>query len=128
MESHIKVARAHRALSWLYGFVAALCVFVVIASIQRGASTPVLAPLFVMLIIILGIATLHYVTAKGARDLKPWANTTSRVIAILMLFGFPVGTLIGIYLLSNSDWRVTPKRTGSLADAWPAETETAGGS
>ncbi len=44
----------------------------------------------------------HHLTAKGARDKKPWARVSSIAISIFMLIGFPVGTLIGIYLLSNT--------------------------
>jgi hypothetical protein len=51
-----------------------------------------------------GLFLLHYLTARGAKESKPWARTSSMVISVLLLFGFPLGTLVGIYLLSNT-WR-----------------------
>jgi NADH:ubiquinone oxidoreductase subunit 6 (subunit J) len=97
MEKHIKVARVHRALSWLYGLVTVLFLG---ASLMSG-NTPPLAVLF-FLIIFGGIFALHHFTAIGAREAKPWARKTSIGIALLMIIGFPLGTLIAIYLLINT--------------------------
>jgi hypothetical protein len=59
--------------------------------------------------IVFGIVFLaHFITAKGARQSKPWARTASIVISVLLLLGFPVGTLIGIYLLANT-WSPWPQ-------------------
>ena len=99
MERNIKVARAHRALSWLYA--ALLVVFVAIGILQPDAKASSIAfPLIVFGIVFLA----HYITARGARQSKPWARTASIVISVLLLVGFPVGTLIGIYLLANT-WK-----------------------
>lgn len=98
MEKHIKVARAHRAISWLY----AVCTLMFLAIfLLPGKSVPPLAFVFVGLFFG-GLFALHHFTAKGAFDKKPWARNTSRGIAVFMLLGFPIGTLIGIYLLVNS--------------------------
>ena len=100
MERNIKLFRAHRALSWLYlVMLATIGVAVLIAATHSHEwSLAAAAPLFVML----GLFFLHHYTAKGAREGKPWARTMSIVISILLLFGFPVGTLIGVYLLANT--------------------------
>jgi hypothetical protein len=99
MERNIKVARAHRALSWLYlVIIASIVVLMFLRSggIDLGGVVP--------LVIMSAIFLAHHVTAKGARQSKPWARTSSIVISVLLLIGFPIGTLIGIYLLSNT-WR-----------------------
>lgn len=98
MEKHIKVARAHRAISWLYAFCTLIFLAIFLVS---GKSVPSLALVFIGLFFG-GLFALHHFTAKGAFDKKPWARNTSRGIAVLMLFGFPVGTVIGTYLLVNS--------------------------
>lgn len=102
MEKHIKVARVHRALSWFYGLITLLLLTLLLTS---GHEISPLGFGFI-LAIFGGIFALHHFTAQGARDTKPWARKTSIGIALFMLPGFPIGTLIGIYLLRNTrgDW------------------------
>ncbi len=99
MERNIKVARAHRAISWLYLVIIAMIV-VLMVSRPNEIDLAVIAPLIIMSAIFLA----HHITARGARQSKPWARTSSIIISVLLLVGFPIGTLIGIYLLSNT-WR-----------------------
>ena len=98
MDNNIKVARAHRALSWLYGLCVVL--FSLVFFLPGKEHAP--AASYFILIFFGCLFALHHFTAKGARERKHWARNTSRGIAIFMLLGFPVGTLIGIYLLFNS--------------------------
>lgn len=100
MEANIKVFRAHRALSWLYLFLLAAMGFVAF----KLRADPEVGMLYLYLVLLAGVFLAHHVTARGARDGKSWARTSSTVIACLMLLGFPVGTIIGIYLLVNT-WR-----------------------
>jgi hypothetical protein len=113
MERHIKVARVHRALSWFYGLITLLLLVLLLTS---GHESP---PLGVVYILSLfgGIFALHHFTAKGARETKPWARKTSIGIALLMLLGFPLGTLIGVYLLRNTwgNWEKEPDIAESMA-------------
>ena len=129
MEKRIKAARAHRALSWLCGLLA---IGMPLEQLSRdtspGVSGASLMPSLVMFLFFFGLAILNHFTAKGARDLKPWPRTASRVIGFFMLLGIPFGTLVGIYLLVNNDWRAPQKHGGSLADAWPVQTKTTSGS
>lgn len=99
MERHIKVARAHRALSWLYLVIIALLVVLMVS--QPDAIGPAtVGPLILMSALFLA----HHMTARGARQSRPWARRCSIVISVLLLLGFPIGTLIGVYLLCNT-WR-----------------------
>lgn len=50
------------------------------------------APLFAM----------HYFGSIGARGGKAWGRTLSRILGIMLLFGIPIGTAIGVYLLSQT--------------------------
>lgn len=50
---------------------------------------------------ILPIAILRWYAARGALG-KQWGRTTSRIIAVLMIFGVPIGTLIAIYIFSQT--------------------------
>lgn len=97
MDSNIKVFRAHRALSWLYALLAALCMFLLLQGVASSVIYFMLAGASVLFF-------AHYFTAKGARERKPWARVSSIIIALVMLLAFPLGTLIGVYLLANT-WR-----------------------
>ena len=90
----------HRALSWLYLLTLALFfVMAVIAPELLGQS----AYLF-LVALFCGLFFAHHLTAKGARESKPWARTSSMAISVLLFFGFPIGTVISIYLLANT-WK-----------------------
>ena len=101
MERHNRVARIHRVLSWIYGLLIVLFLAAHAVSSKKGSISVI-----VFILVLLGcLFALHYFTSKGARDKKNWARNISRGIAFLMLTAVPIGTLIGIYLLSNS-WDV----------------------
>jgi len=78
--------RAHRLL---YVFFA--CLAAVVAIKGMGLCIPNLS-----------IAVIHYFAAEGTRDGKYWGKILSRIIATIMLLGFPIGTVIGIYLLMQT--------------------------
>ena len=99
MERNIKVYRAHRAISWLY--LLCISLFALMAFMSPDVS---LASMAFPLALFTAVFLAHHITAKGAKQSKPWARTSSIVISVLLLLGFPVGTLIGIYLLANT-WR-----------------------
>jgi len=54
---------------------------------------------FVVGPIYLVLGALSLVLARGIRQLKPWARTTSIVLSAIGLLGFPIGTLINGYIL-----------------------------
>jgi hypothetical protein len=127
MENNIKVARVHRMLSCLYGVIAAICLLGTATEVWHGRQGDWVLGL-VAFLFFFGLAALHHFTSNGAWDAKPWANTTSMVIAALMLFGFPIGTFIGVYLLTHSRWHSTPKYSGDLTAGWPVQPDAGDGS
>jgi hypothetical protein len=101
MEKNEKVARVHRALSWLYAIIAILVIVAGVLSHEKGAAGGIVF----MLLFMGAFFLLHRATAAAAMECKPWARTVSFIIALLMLPGIPLGTMIGIYLLINlSGW------------------------
>ncbi|ADE11783.1 hypothetical protein [Sideroxydans lithotrophicus] len=98
MERHLIVARIHRGLSWFYGL---LTLLFIIATVMSEHEISPLASIYFM-IIFGGMFALHFFTSRGASHTKNWARKTSIGIALLMLLGFPVGTVIGVYLLMNT--------------------------
>ncbi|MFZ6640098.1 hypothetical protein ACO0LL_10185 [Undibacterium sp. TC4M20W] len=96
-------ARVHRWLSYLYGaiLVFALLYFVFGSSVIKVADVLPSVLFFCVLV------AIHFFTSVGAQKKEPWARGASIVLGILMLFGFPIGTILGIVLLSNSNWNET---------------------
>ncbi|WP_428740106.1 hypothetical protein, partial [Sulfurimonas sp.] len=41
---------------------------------------------------------LHF-TSKGLLKQKKWARIVTIILGVLMLFGFPVGTIVGVLLI-----------------------------
>jgi hypothetical protein len=112
MEPQEKVFRAHRAFGFLYGLLSALVLLGLVALVVDGKSDigKVLPGLLIPLVFLGGLSALHLMAARGARQGRQWARTMSRVIAAFMLLGFPIGTLIAIYLFLNTSkpWNVAP--------------------
>ena len=109
MDSRTKVFRAHRALAWFYAFLGVgISAAVILGSRGNTNIGALLVPL-----IFAAIFSVHYFTARACRDGKPGGRVASIVIACLMLVGFPLGTLIGIYLLANTwrPWTTSPTPT-----------------
>lgn len=100
MENNMKVSRAHRALSILY----ALLLVVILLFLYVGPAGTDISLEFISF----GIAYamfpvgIHYLLYRGAKSNKKWSCIGTRVVGVLMLLGFPIGTIIGIYLLVNS--------------------------
>src|SRR5262250_1761023 len=49
-------------------------------------------------LVFLPIGALHWYAANGARDGKMLGKVISRIIGALWLVGFPIGTVLGIYV------------------------------
>jgi len=96
MESNKKTERIHRGMGLLYGLTSTI--FVLFAFILPEE----LKAMIFGAVLFIGLSVLHYVTARGAKNAKNWARRISQIIAIPMLFGFPIGTIIGGALIVNS--------------------------
>ena len=101
MEKNMKIARAHRALAFLYG----LCALVFGIYVLFDGVSPMFLSTSALLVL---LVVLHIAVGRGARARKPWARIASIVIGVLMLLGFPIGTLIGLYLIVNAVPRWAP--------------------
>lgn len=102
MEAHLKVYRAHRALSLLYGLL--LLAFLALAL----SADPVDVSMLAFGLIVGGaVLAAHVFAARGAKAGNPSTRMLSTAIAVLMLLGFPIGTLIGLYILVYT-WKPWP--------------------
>ncbi len=107
MPPNIKVYRVHRLLAVLYGLLMLGCALAVFFGTRgAGMSTAASAGSITPILLFFGaIAAAHYYTGQACRKGKSGGRAASTVIACFMLLGFPIGTLIGAYLLyNNSGW------------------------
>lgn len=67
-----------------------------------------------LLVAFLGLlfAILLYFTSNGLMNQKKWARISTVIIGIFMLFGFPIGTVIGVILIYG------------VTKGWPVEMQT----
>ncbi len=100
MENNIKVAWVHRVLSWLYAVICILLATAAVVYAGPDLDVGAFAWIFAMFG---GMFALHHFTAKGAREKKTWARGVSSAVGILLLAAFPIGTVIGFYLLVNAN-------------------------
>ncbi len=98
-EEHIKHEASIRSIGILYylsGGMLGIAAIVVVAGLSMtglAKSGPFIGVLY------LGFGALFIVTGRGIRKLRPWARTTSIVLAAIGLLGFPLGTLLNGYIL-----------------------------
>lgn len=103
-----KLYRFHKILAIAYGIGTALFV------VPLAFSGDHTAPFF-----FLGIggppALIHAVAAAGAHRGMRWGRNLSRVVGVFLLFGFPLGTAMGIYILSKTSdkWQSATAAPGS---------------
>jgi hypothetical protein len=100
MKNSEKVFRAHRAIAWFYAVIGLTFTGFALFGGEHRLTGEFIAPM----VVFGAIFSAHYFTARACRAEKPGGRIASIVIACLLLLAFPVGTLIGVYLLSNT-WR-----------------------
>lgn len=100
--------RVHRIFSFAFFGFAILLLAISVSLQDQDALSLALTGLFFMAF---GVA--HWYGAKGAREGKAYGRFLSRVFGMLWLIGFPITTLLGIYVLSRagSSWKEPPLLT-----------------
>lgn len=96
MDPRTKVFRVHRALAWAH-LLLGICVSFVFGSKDLESMIDTAVPLMSISAFLFSI---HFYTARACRNGDPSGKIASMAIACLLLFAFPIGTLIGLYLIS----------------------------
>ena len=104
----------HRTRAWIYGVLGALgvalCVFV-------GREATGVA---VGIVLVVGVVVgLHVLLSVGARNRNEVAKFGSVIVGVLMLLGFPIGTIVGGMLIYNGVQNWPPKRDVVAGPAGP---------
>ncbi len=103
-------ANIHRVIAWIYGVIGAIIALVAAVSGGKG-------PALVVAIIVGAIVLLHAALAAGARNRNEVAKFGSVAVGVLMLFGFPIGTIVGGFLIYNGVQNWPPRRDVTDAPA-----------
>jgi energy-coupling factor transporter transmembrane protein EcfT len=61
--------------------------------------------IFILAALLLALAAAHWYAAKGSRLGRPYGRRVSRVIGFMWLLGFPIGTILAIYVFVNTGKR-----------------------
>ena len=119
MDGNIKAWRAHRALAWLYAFV----LIGLGAYLYLYPGAPPVHNLFTYATPLPLLLVFHALCARASRLSRPWARIASLVSGFLLLVAFPIGTIVGIYLIAAS-WQPWPEpftHAGAPIGGWPKD-------
>lgn len=97
------LVRMHLGIAVCY-----LCVFLFIVYAVVTRSTSSWAGLWILGVIAAIPIGLHLCAAQGARKGADWGKIVSRVLGVVLLIGFPIGTVLGSLILiktSAKDWQ-----------------------
>ena len=121
MASHVKAAHAHRMIAGIYCVVMVLAAIFIYAAVSNNPAmviAMIAAPLAIL-------AAAHFVVAGSADACK--ARTASLVLGAVTMLVFPIGTVMGIYIVKYSlgEWVPEKRLSESLADGWPQSRQEA---
>ena len=105
---HERAARAMQVVGWISLVLGAAAIFVVFRpTFDAPGALP--ATFWAIVLLMVGLPALMIAIAHGLLAHKRWARTAGIVYGVFALFGFPVGTIIGVYVL----WQ--------LRKGWPVD-------
>lgn len=99
-----KIVRVHRIFFVAYFGFAIVFALIGAAQLLNGHSHDWAIGFVGLGVLPLGL--VHFAAARGARRGTTWGRVLSTVIGIILLVGFPLGTVAGVYLLYQlSKWK-----------------------
>jgi hypothetical protein len=102
--SHIRCMRVHRLIAIGSTLLSIILFFDVLS---QGAAA--LQPVDPFAMSAVAIAAVNGLIALGAVHKAPWARVSSMLVGVILLICIPIGTLVGICLLSSTNWRDVEK-------------------
>ncbi len=93
MSNHVKAARTHVGIVVLYLLAISLFVFLGWLLPKQRSELLEISVLFGLM------AGLHFLAYWGAQTARNWARILTLVLAVPLLFAFPIGTAIGGWLI-----------------------------
>ena len=106
---NLTLFRLHRGIFFFYAIAGVLLLGVAIYSVifdQKQSNSDISSMPWAGLGVVYGIFIYaHWTASVGAADGKRWAKNLSIVLGMFLLFGFPIGTIIGAYILRHAVWK-----------------------
>ncbi|MCK9684519.1 hypothetical protein [Scleromatobacter humisilvae] len=112
-------ADIHRTIAWIYGVLGLLIVAVFAFASMGSVREHEWGAAAAVALFFGAVVALHAALAVGARNRNGIAKTGSVIVGVLMLFGFPIGTIVGGLLIYNSTQNWPPKRLQQVGGAGP---------
>jgi hypothetical protein len=97
--SHIRCMRIHRLIAIGCTLLSIILFFDLL---NQGEAALQTVGLFALSSV--AIAAVNGLIAFGAIHKAPWARVSSMLVGVILLICVPIGTLVGINLLSSSNW------------------------
>ena len=102
LKPYEKAGRIIRLLAWISGIsvlaVAAAVIIPLIADKQQ-AETGSIAVVVIMLALIVLFVFFQLALGAAIKQHKAWGRNVGIAYGVLLLFGFPIGTIVGAYCL-----------------------------
>ena len=102
LKGYEKSGRLLKFFGWL-GIVVAVAAAagVALPAAKAGKTTEGILVGGAILALVGGLSWFQICVGQGVKEHKHWARTAGIVLSVFQLFGFPIGTLIGAYILFN---------------------------
>ena len=99
MKAYVKAGRIIRLFGWLQllGFIG-MAIAIIIPFFAGNRSLPDTLSLIPMISIAF-LLILFFKIGTAIKEHQNWGRIAGIILAIIMLFGFPIGTIIGGYIL-----------------------------
>lgn len=95
--------------------------FVLVLIATVGVTMMADSPRIIILdVLLLALATAHWYAVKGARLGRSDGRTSSRIMGVFWLLGFPIGTILAIFVFINTDKRHWQACADSSVSSAPA--------
>lgn len=109
-QNHITLSRLHLVLAAAYAILFGLQFLFSLSTLTESGKIAVN-------ILTIAMPMLHISLAWGSKNKSEIARKISPIVGILMLIGFPIGTILGLYLIRFSDWKSLPDQKVYVAAA-----------
>ena len=98
LKPYVKAGRMIRLFAWIIlvaevGIILALAIPVIAG---RGQFT---IKLILLILFSVGSAVFQLILGQAIKEHRQWGRTVGIIFGVLWLFGFPIGTLLGGYIL-----------------------------
>ena len=100
LKGYEKAGRLIRFFAW-FGFALAVLAAVAVAFsiMATGKDGPELVVGMFIFLLVCALSWFQLILGQAVKDHKAWARTVGIILGVLQMFGFPLGTLIGGYIV-----------------------------